>query len=456
MATLLTPVHRPAPPHHGRQLLRLALPNYAALLSGVVAGAIDVAWVARLGADATAAVAVGTNVENFLLGVGLLAGGGVTVTIAGRVGAGDPAGARATVRAGWWLVAVLAPLVAAGGYAVREPLVRLFLDDPQAATLAMCFLAVSLPGVAALYSQLIIDATFAGHGDTRTPMRLALLTNALLVALDPVLIYGWAGLPRLGVTGAALATLLARAVTLMVGLVLLGWRSQSGPTPGVTGALRRIVAAGAPVAGDFLVRMAGALGLVAVVGSFGVAAVAGYGIGTKILYLATMGFYALRNAATIHTPHVLAERPDEPGTSPTRAEQRKGIEVATLRLAVAFGLTASALFAGTAPWLLSVFTDQPDVVEVGTSYLHWIWGYLVPVAAVIGLGGVLVGAGRGSRLFAVTVGGVAAQTLLAWGLSRTIGLTGIWLGMAAGAVLQLALVRATTGPLLRHPARKRP
>src|SRR3954470_22917525 len=92
---------------HRRGLVSLAYPVYFELLAGVTAGIINMVWVARLGADAVAAVAVATNFENLLLGVILVAGSGTTVLVARARGAEDPAAMRSAVRGGWVLWALV-------------------------------------------------------------------------------------------------------------------------------------------------------------------------------------------------------------------------------------------------------------------------------------------------------------------------------------------------------------
>ncbi|GAA1647082.1 MATE family efflux transporter [Actinoplanes couchii] len=395
-------------------LLKLALPNYLALLSGVIAGVIDVAWIARLGSAPAAAVAVATSVENVLLGLVLLIHGGLTVVIAGRSGAA----AATAIRAGWILYALLTPAVVAAGLLLREPLAALLLPDPHAADLAVDFLTILFPGLVVFYAQSVVDGIFAGHGDTRTPMRLALTANGLLLVLDPILIYG-AGL---GVTGAALATLIGRTIALLTGLTLLRRRGLRGAGPA---SVREVAAAGTPIAGDFLLRMGGALAVVAVVGRFGVTQIAAYGIGVKVLYLATMGFYALRNATTILAARTGGER---------------GLARRAVTAALVAGTGSALLFAILADPLMRLFTTDPPVVAAGVSFLRAIGGYLVPIAVVIVLGGYLTGTGRGSRLMMITLAGMITQTALAWLLSHHFGLYGVWLAMAAAALIQLVAV----------------
>ncbi|NUT07276.1 MAG: MATE family efflux transporter [Hamadaea sp.] len=428
---------------HRRALLRLAGPNYAGLMSGVVTGIIDVAWVARLGAGAAAAVAVATNIENLLLGVILAVSGGLTVVVSGRVGSGDAAGARRAVRAGWLLFAGITPIVAGAGFLLRTPIARLFLDHPGAIRLAVAYLTISLPAVIVFYGQWMLDGLFAGHGDTRTPMRLALLANGLVLVADPVLIYGLAGFPKLGVAGAALATAGGRLVAFVVGLILAR-RLTRGPVPeSVRTDVRAILRVGGPISGDFLVRMTGALGLVAVVGRFGVVAVAGYGIGMKALYVATMAFYAIRNAATIHTPRSLAARSGDAGE---KQAVEGDIRRATLRVALSVGVVAAVVFAAGSGWILRAFIGDPAVIAAGSTFLRCVGPYLVGLSGVVALGGLLMGAGRGSLMFGVTIGGVAGQLGLAWLLSSAFGLTGVWVAMGVAALGQLTVLLYAVRP----------
>lgn len=415
---------------HRRRLLSLAGPVYLELLAGVVAGVIDIAWVARLGAGAVAAVAVATNVENALMGVILVAELGATVVIAHRRGAGDKAGVRSAIRGTWLLFALVTPVVAVGGWLVREPLAALFTSPGEARDLTVSFFAVSLPGIAVCFAQLTAYGIFKGLGDTRTPMRLALLANAILLVCDPLFIYGLAGFPRLGVAGAAVATVAGRLVALAVGLLLLYKRRERATGRATAWAdARRVAATGASMAGEFATRQTGALVMVAAVARFGPVAVAAYGIGTKAMYAATMGFYAIRQAATIHTSHTRG------------AGGRIGaIARETLLIGLAVGAVAAVAAVVAGPWVMRAFTADPAVVAAGVSFLRWMAPYLFVLACLIASTGVWLGEGRGGKLFAVTLTGTVLQVPLAFGLSASLGLPGVWLALTASVALQLVLL----------------
>ncbi|GAA2363863.1 MATE family efflux transporter [Streptomyces cuspidosporus] len=434
--------------HRGR-LVRLAYPVYGELLAGVVAGIVNMVWVARLGGPAVAAVAVATNVENLALGLILMAGSGTTVLVARARGARDPAALRTAVRGGWALCALLTPAVAVGGWALREPLAFLVLGggDGPAQRLAAGYFAISLPGLAVFFAQNLLDGILKGAGDTRTPMRLAFLGNALILVLDPLLIFGLCGLPALGVHGAAWATVAGRSAALAAGLValrsnpLLRQAATARPAGRTWSALRATAATGLPMAADFTARMAGSLLLVAVVARIGVTSVAAYAIATKAMYVATMSFYAVRQAAAIHTAHTLGAGRDG----------RAAIARQAALLGAALGVLAALALLAAAPWVMRAFGARPDVAAAGTAFLRCLGPYLALLGCFIAVGGVFEGAGGSPLMLRVTLAGTAVQLPLAHGLAG-FGLPGVCAAMALAAALQCLAVLALSRRFAPPPA----
>ncbi|WP_306325520.1 MATE family efflux transporter [Streptomyces venezuelae] len=433
---------------HRRTLVRLARPVYLELLAGVAAGIINVVWVARLGGDAVAAVAVATNVENLLLGVVLVAGSGTTVLVARARGADDPGAVRAAVRGGAALGALLVPPVALGGHLLREPLAALLLggQDHPAHALAVAYFAVSLPGTAVFFAVTVLDGILKGAGDTRTPMRLAFLANGLILVLDPLLIQAY------GVRGAALATVTGRTVALAAGLLvlrrhpLLRAARAARPAERTAAALRRTLGTGLPMGVDFAVRMAGALALVSVVARLGVTEIAAYGIATKAMYVATMAFYAVRQAAAIHSAHLLGAGRDE----------RRAVGRQALLLGGTLGAGAAGLLLVCAGPVMRAFGAEPAVAEAGALFLRCLGPYLLLMAGYIALAGVFEGTGGSPYLARITVAGVLVQLPLAYGLSG-LGLPGVCLAMALAMAAQCAalglLRRRTHGAGQSEPDR---
>ena len=413
---------------HRKQLISLAHPVYLSLLASVAAGIINTVWVSRLGGPAVAAVAVATNTENVLLGVALVFASGTTVLVAHARGARDPAALRSAVRGGWALCALVTPVVVTTGFLLRAPLSRLLLGGtgPEL-PLAVAYFTISLPGIAVFYAQQLVDGILKGTGDTRTPLRLALLANGLILTCDPFLIHLY------GVRGAAVSTVLCRLVALGAGLWALRrtalLRTEVAPAESLPAALRRTVTTGVPMSADFTVRQTGTLVLIAIVARLGVTAVAAYAIAYKILYVATMAFYAVRQAAAIHTSQLRGAGRDE----------RRAVGREALLVSGTVGATAAVLLGVTAPWIMAAFGAGPQVAHEGALFLRCTGPYLLLMACFIALGGVFEGSGGAPALLRVTLLGTTVQLPLAYGLSG-LGLPGVCLALALAMGVQCGVV----------------
>ncbi len=384
------------------------MPIYVELLTAVVAvGLIDLLWVSGLGEAAIATVTVATTAETLAYGLFLAVPTGVTVLVGRRDGHAPLA---PVVRTGWVLWAGLSAPITVAGAALA------WVAGGEA------YFLIAFAGWPVYFAQTVVDGVLKGRGDTRRPMRHALLCNALVIGLDPLLIYGLG----LGVEGAAVATVLARAITLAVSVRALRER-DSGAGLLVGPVLRT----GLPMSGDFLARALVGMVLVDLVAGFGTAELAGYGVGQKVMLAGVMVFYALRQAAMIRTARA------EGTGSPLRA-----------------GLLAGAVVAGVlnvaASPVAGLFAADPGPA---VGFLRWMTLYLVPFGGLIAVGGVLQADGRGGRLLAATLAGFAVQLPLAYVLSERLGVTGVWLSMAAGATLSLAAALARRAPApARTPA----
>ncbi|MER7578726.1 MATE family efflux transporter [Kitasatospora sp. NPDC097691] len=425
---------------HTSRLTALAVPVYAELLSGVIASVIGTLWVAGLGGAAVAAVTLAGTVENLLLGLVLVVSSGTSVRLSHALGAGDHAEAARTTRAAWRLCAAGSLALAVPGFLLRDRLAGAFLDGEAAARAAEYF-TVAFPAFALFFAQRVADELFKGAGDTRTPMRIALLSNALLLALDPLLILGAGPLPALGVPGAASALAASRAIAFAVTLRLRG-RQRERPRPGAADATRgaraaavRIVRAGAPFGLDFTARMAVGTTQLGLVAGFGVAAVAGYGVGYRVLLVVTMAFYALRQAAAIEAARL---------TGAGEGGALRALSRDTGRLAALVGAVAALLSATLAAPLAALFTDDRAVAAQSVGFLRMAALYLLPYALVVALGGVYQAAGAGRPVVLSVLLGLGAQLATSAALSGPLGVSGVWLGPAVGAALQLVLLAALT------------
>ena len=189
-----------------RAILLLAIPMVLEMAFESLFAVVDVFWVGRLGADAIATVGLTESLLSLIFAVGFGLGLSTTAMVARRIGEKDPAGAAvAGVQA---MVIGIATSLSIGVpcwiYAPR--LLQLMGASPQIVGVGQAYARIALGGCGAVLMLFLNNAIFRGAGDAAVAMRLLWVSNIINFILDPCLIFGWGPCPKLGVTGAALAT----------------------------------------------------------------------------------------------------------------------------------------------------------------------------------------------------------------------------------------------------------
>jgi putative MATE family efflux protein len=219
------------------------------------------------------------------------------------------------------------------------------------------FARVMLGGEAAIILLFVVNAIFRGAGDAAIAMRVLWGANALNMALAPCLIFGLGPFPRLGVTGAAIATTFGRSA----GAAYAIWRltRPGGRVPVRRGHLRpepalmaQIARLSGSAAVQSLVGTASWIGLVRIISSFGSAALAGYTIGIRVVIFALLPSFGMSNAAATMVGQALG------AGKPERAEEAVW-KAGFYNLCFLGGI--GALFVLFAPALVSLFTRDPAV-----------------------------------------------------------------------------------------------
>lgn len=422
-----------------RGLLRLAGPMFVSALLHNAQSVIDLFWVGRLGSDSVAALALSGTVLMMLFPLIMGMATGTVAIVSRRVGEGAPEAAADAAGESLLLALLLGLGCGAVGWAVIAQLDSLLGAPPGVSRLAGMYLQVSLLGSCVMFMLFIGNSVLQAAGNTVIPMCVMVLANVVNILLDPVLIFGWGGLPRLGVRGAALATVLSHAVACSVMLYLLiGGRTR------IHIHLRRwrltwrgaweLLRIGAPSSGQMLSRSLMALVLMSIVAGCGTAAMAAYGIGLRFHMLALMPAFALGNATATLVGQNLGAR------QPRRAETAGWLGAAA---GVAVMLTAATLLMTWSPALIRIFDDSPAVIDVGTSYIRITSLFFLFAGLAIVLGRALQGAGDTIPPMVITIISLwGVQVPLALLLSRWLepATRGIWWAIAAAMTLHGVLV----------------
>lgn len=304
-----------------RAILLLAIPMVMEMVLESLFAVVDVLWVGRLGADAIATVGLTEALLSLVMAISFGLSLSTTAMVARRIGEKDPAGAAV---AGVQAIAIglaVSAIVGIPCLFYGPDLLRVMGASPQVVAVGSGYARIALGGSAALMLLFLNNAIFRGAGDAAIAMRLLWVSNIINFILDPCLIFGFGPFPKLGVTGAALATFTGRSIGVFYQFyrLLRGTeririlRSQIRVNLRVLLRLLRVSLTGIL---QFLIAHTSWIGLVRIVSIFGSAALAGYTIAIRILIFIILPSWGLSNAAaTLVGQNLGAKQPERAETS---------------------------------------------------------------------------------------------------------------------------------------------
>ena len=427
----------------GRAVMLLAIPMVLELALESVFAVVDVFFVSRLGADAVATIGLTESMLTITYAAAIGLSVGATATIARRIGEKDSEGAaRSAVQAVALGVFVSVPIGLLGATFAR-PLLKLMGATPGVlANSAYTTIMLGMEGV--ILMLFLINAVFRGAGDAAIAMRVLWLANTINLCLDPCFIFGLGPFPRLGVTGAAVATTTGRGIGVLAQLYCL-WRGKGRVVikrrhirldPRVM--LNMLRLSGSAVV-QALVNTTSYVIVVRIVAAFGSSALAGYTIGIRMIIFALLPSWGMSNAAaTLVGQNLGAGKPDRADASAWRSAFYN----------MCFLAGVSVIFVAFAPALVSMFTSDPSVTPyairclriVSSGFVFYAYG-MVLTQAFNGAGDTLTPTLLNLLCF------WAFQIPLAYGLARTLGLgpQGVFWALALAfsllAVLSAAIFR---------------
>ena len=223
-------------------IIRLAGPVVAMMYLQNAYNIIDTVWVGQLlGKTALAGIGAGGYVLWIVFGLSGLVSIGLTATIARRIGEQDVAEAERTATRGLAYTLVVSVVLSLALWLLLPSLFRLMGTDADVTRDGMIYMRVLLLGAPFIFLSIAIQSMFQATGDTVTPMWLMALSLLINTVLDPLLMLGLMGFPRMGLAGAALATVLARGAWVAFGLYLLAAGRRIGQRDAPSHSMGRIV-----------------------------------------------------------------------------------------------------------------------------------------------------------------------------------------------------------------------
>ncbi len=424
-----------------QHLVRFSLPMLAGSIMQTAYSFINAIWVGKgLGEAAMAAVTIGFPVIFVLMAVamGLTLGAGILVSQA--FGAQDITAVRRAVQTSSMTVLAVTLMCVAAGELSASWVLRLMQTPPESFAMAESYLRVFLLTMPAMFGMFLVASLLRGVGDSRTPLVFQAISVVATIGLDPVLMFGWLGAPRLGLTGAAWATLIAQ----MGALVAMSWvMPKRNPlvTPNLLKpefhwpTFRMLIRVGVPAMGQQVLFAAGLVVVVGLVNHFGVGVAAAYGAVSRLENITIMPAMTIGMAvSTLAGQNIGAGRFDR-----VRQVFLWGciLSLAVTGLAVGLVLLLPGL-------MLRLFLNDPAVVGYGVDYLRIVgWGYLA-LAVMFVANGIHNGAGH---TLVVTIMSFVSLWMVRLPLSywlshRLDSPNGLWWGitasMSTGALLAVS------------------
>ncbi|HXH81049.1 MATE family efflux transporter [Nocardioides sp.] len=445
----MTPTRR----HTDREILRLAMPAFLALVAEPLFLLSDAVIVGHLGTAQLAGLGIAGAILQTLVGLCVFLAYGTTASVARHLGAGNLRAALTQGIDGCWLAVLIGGVVTVAGAVFARPLVELFGAGAAVSDQGTAYLSVAIFGTIPLLLMLAATGVLRGLQDTRTPLWVAVGGNVANIVLNVVFVYGL----DLGIGGSALGSVIAQVASawVLVAVVVRAARREHAPlTPDRAG----IVAAA--VTGIPLVLRTLTLRACLLIGTYAVT-IAGrdaeIDLATHQIAITLWTFLAFALDALAIAAQAITGRALGAGdVDGTRRLTRRMVQWGW-----GAGVASGLLLAGAAPFLGPLFSPDPDVQRL-----------LVPVLLVAALGqpiagvvfvldGVLIGAGDGRYLAWAGLGVLAIYTPVA--LLTAVGpggLVSVWVAMTAvfmGARFVLLTRRArgdawlVTGSLASRP-----
>jgi Na+-driven multidrug efflux pump len=339
-----------------RAIILLAIPMILEMLMESLFGVVDMFFVARLGVDSLATVALTESCLVLVFGIAMGLSMATTAFVARRIGEKDPAGAAVAAVQAIAVGLLLSIVVSAAGILYAPNLLALMGAAPSVIKIGATYTRILLGGSATIFLLFLINAIFRGAGDAALAMRALWLANLINIVLDPCLLFG--GKSRI------------RVYTNQIrinGAIL--WRLLRVSFTGIL---------------QFLIATASWTGLVRLCATFGSVSVAGYTVAIKIFMFVILPSWGLSNsAATLVGQNLGAKKPD-------RAEKAV---YQTARYTTYYMGSIAVVFLLFARQLAAFFTSDPAVQSVAADCLRFIsvgnicyaWG-MVLVQAFNGAG----------------------------------------------------------------------
>ena len=413
-----------------KTLTKLAIPIMASSFLGTLYNLTDMAWIGLLGSKAVAGVGVGGMYTWLSQGLASMARMGGQVQVAQHIGKGNRDEANKYAQTAVQLATLMGLVYAAIVLLFLHRLIGFFqLDDAEAIAAAFSYTRIACGLIVFSFLTFTLTGIYTAQGDSKTPFIANLIGLVINMILDPVLILGPGPLPELGVAGAAIATVVAQAVSVVFALWML--MKKKLPMEYVSG----ICKIGIPTALQGMAYCVISMVLARMVSVFGAEAVAVQRVGGQIESLSwntADGFAAALNAFV--GQNYGANKMDR---------VKKGYRASLWTVGI-WGLIITAIFVFVPKPIARIFFHEATAIEIAVDYLIIVGLSEAFMCVELMTVGALSGLGKTHLCSVISIIFTGARIPLAILLCRTaLGLNGIWCAVSSTSIVKGIIFVAT-------------
>jgi putative MATE family efflux protein len=326
----------------------------------------DLFWVGRLGKEAIAAVGVAGNMTMIVLALTQMLGVGTTALISQAAGRKDQPHAELAFNQSCAMSIWIAIALGAVGFLSMDAYASSLSADATTAALAKAYLHWFLPALLLQFPLVSMGSALRATGIVQAPVIFQVISVVLNIVLAPFLIFGWIGFPKLGVTGAAVATF----ISILVADLLIIWYFEKKyhylrfrfplfrPQMKIWGAMLRI---GVPAGAEFVLLFAYIMIVYVIIRNFGPAAQAGFGVGARVMQALFLPVVALSFAVSPLVGQNFGGR---------RAERVRHSVKSGLLLAAGVMLILAVITEIFPRTMIRFFSNDAAVIQFGSDYLR--------------------------------------------------------------------------------------
>ena len=438
-----------------RHLIVFSLPMLAGSVLQTAYSIINAIWVGQfLGETAMAAITVSFPVVFVLIAIGAGLTLATNILISQHYGARDMAAVRRVVDSSIILIGLLSLALFVLGELMAPTILRAMDTPKDVLPLATHYLRIYLISLPLGFGLFLMRSMLQGIGDSTTPLYFLTFSVVLTAALDPVLMFGWLGLPALGLNGTAWASVIAQALALWALAATLRKRvnpvaprlERRGFDWATTWTTIRI---GFPAAVQQSLISVGMVFVISIVNSFGKSATAAFGLASRVDQLAFMP--AMTFSLAIST---LAGQ----NIGANRHHRIREIFLWGCLLSGGITLGASLLAVSLPRVLLRAFTGEAALIDLGANYLRIVGACYLFFAIMFVSNGIINGAGHTLVTTFISLLSLwVVRVPVAYWLSRRLGsVEGVWYAIALsfGVSMLSSLGYYLTGRWRRPVARR--